>query len=146
MAMYVLNHMDCPNSPIFDMESVFWILLYVPLNRSVAFNPEACEDDREMLGSLIPEDTMRLGSVINSKMHILLSLLRPWLVDADSCLHPYKELLYALSRKVDAYYDLARQHRKKKTWFGDKEEDRAVAGYIHEIQKFFGASKDIISH
>jgi hypothetical protein len=137
MAVFILEYSSCRNSPVFDMESVFWILVYVPLSRTFALKPEACEDDRKILELLLPEDTMRLSTDVNSKKSILYSLQKSWFVDADSCFHRYKELLYVLARKVAAYYGLAIQHRKQKTWFKEGEEDSVVDEFINETQKFY---------
>jgi hypothetical protein len=41
MAMYVLEYPDCPNSPIFDMEAIFWILVYIPLHRKKVLGDRA---------------------------------------------------------------------------------------------------------
>jgi hypothetical protein len=137
MAIFSLEYLDCRKSPVFDMESVFWILVYVLLSRTFALNPEACEDDREMLELLLPEDTMRLSADVSRKSRILLSFQISRPIDADSCLFPYKDLLHALVQKVIAYYGLAIQHRKQKTWFKEGEEDTVVDEFIDETQKFY---------
>jgi hypothetical protein len=141
MAVYVLEHLHCRNSSIFDMESVFWILVYVPLNRTVSSNQEPSQSDRDILNCIVPEDTMRLSTDINGKKSIFRDLQKSFFLLSMSCLYPYKDLLLKLSGKVEAYYDEARVHANSETWFSNEYEDRVVKEYIDEMQKFFDIVK-----
>ena len=133
MAMYIIrrNSEWTRHSPIFDVESLFWVLISVPLYQAY-IEGTLGQYDAELYKNLCPDSASSFRFEVPKKISLLLEISREF-YGIESCLTPYLPLLVQLQLLVDKY---DRKAAKTKGIFSPVEEDVAVDEYIKEVEDF----------
>ena len=137
-----LEHAE--HSPIFDMESFFWVLLYTILHRN---KNVLSEKERDIYKGILPErfNGSLYGDVCSKTviMHRWLEFLIDYNIDAPN-LASYEGLIRSLAVLVNKYSKLAEKRymasrRAKfvtKGEFSREEEETAILEYINAFETF----------
>ena len=133
MAMYIIrrNSEWTRHSPIFDVESLFWVLISVPLYQAY-IEGTLGQYDAELYKNLCPDSASSFRFEVPKKISLLLEISRGF-SGRESFLTPYLPLLVQLQVLVDKYDDKA---ERAKGVFSPEEEDAAVDEYIKEVEVF----------
>lgn len=119
------------HSPIFDMESFFWVLVFVPIYQTCN-GGSPTQDDSRNLHRMCPS-TMH-ESDADLKAALVYDILQGGL--EDSCLKGYEDLLLPLAGLVNKYYREARKLAAKGVVFDPATEDKVVDKYITVVQTY----------
>lgn len=140
MAMFILRIASNKwkrHSPIFDMESFFWTLVFVPLYRNW-LRGSLSKKDETAFRDLCPKSFARPFSMdANAKLSLMLDIAKER-VRKDSCLASYLPLLQPLAEIVGEYYDKALAEGSDGVYgvFQFSEEDMVVDKYVEAVEKF----------
>ena len=134
-AMYILSTTYRPwkrHSPIFDMESFFWILVFVPLHQGSCRKTLSVEDE-DLFELLCPEKA-RKGSFgdKHAKMSIICHI-NAGLIYEESLLYPMMGLLKPLAELVSRYYAQGYHNGGE---YDASDETKAIDEYIEIVETY----------
>ena len=137
MAIYILGptrkHKWKRHSPIFDMESFFWILMFVPLYQGSKKKVLSTRKDKDNYRRLCPKGIRRdISEDADAKVAILAEQ-SAGPKQPESVLYPMKDLLHPLASLALRYYNLADDNSGS---FDPSEEEKVLDEYIAIVEKF----------
>ena len=142
--MYLLVRTDAQkqtlHSPVFDMESFFWALLFAILH---PIRDELPEVERTIYSGLVPEVCGGdYSNDVRAKQAVLLALVLRFTDEALPHLRPYKVLIQDLAKLVHDYYALAekRSARSETPLYTLEEEEEAISRYMDAFERFLSNS------
>ena len=140
IAMFLLMQTDegrhILHSPVFDMESFFWVLLFAILHPN---RDELSNREKQVYKALVPPKYSDDYLTDVQAKFLALANLRPSdkTYKALPHLEPYKDLIEDLAELVNRYFDLPqRPNRPGTPVYTLEEEQEAIHNYIDAFERF----------
>ena len=135
--MYMLNNLDAKPSPVFDMESCFWTILFVVL----LHREHDLQDQWEKrVWTRLKPEFRSYAEDFDAKKLIINDFGRDDRIDEDWVLFPIAKLLTNLAKLVSHYDGIS--DSKKFVSFSEEDEMEAIDKYIACVEEFLESTRN----